>query len=370
MIKSGRSRVWFGWANANETRLLGRARQVATLLIQSRALVFQERHVVLEVPSTVGDIRIRRVVSCRDQPSGICHVDQEQGQSDGQLLHHRKFPLCYVAAVSWQILAAICVLLAREGKRAVCAVCLVPMAAVGRVGGLLGLARRVWLLLAWTLGVLTQGAVLEAEACLITREYKENTAARRPWKSAKKARRSIQKREDHGRTYSSQLSGPLLLLRDTRRTKLEDDWPECIFPQALFQPWRHLFTSMHRACLHAAMLSVYGHTRAPSHRPTRRNFTAVSAQAALFQAQAAARKLLSASCCTQVARHLSSSCSVHVALCKFPLRKTLGACVCAQDAQPELSCGGAPRTIRLRFRVAIFRSEPPGVHSTYYGFFA
>ena len=81
---------------------------------------------------------------------------------------------------------------------------------------------------------------------------------------------------------------------------------------------------------------------------------AVSAQAALLQA--AARKLLSASCCTQVARHLSSSCSVHVV--QVSLCKTLGACICAQDAQPELSCGGAPRTIRLRFRVAIFRSEP------------
>ena len=66
--------------------------------------------------------------------------------------------------------------------------------------------------------------------------------------------------------------------------------------------------------LHAAMLNVYDHVRAPSHCPTRGNM-AVSAQAALFQA--AARKLLSASCCTQVARHLSSSCSAHVALCKI-----------------------------------------------------
>ena len=125
----------------------------------------------------------------------------------------------------------------------------------------------------------------------------------------------------------------------------EGDWPESIFFfKRSLQPRGHLFTSMQRACLHAAMLNVYGHMRAPSHRPTRGNM-AVSAQAALFQA--AARKLLSASCCTQVARHLSSSCSVHVV--QVSLRKTLGACICAQDAQPELSCGGAPRTIRLRF---------------------
>ena len=69
----------------------------------------------------------------------------------------------------------------------------------------------------------------------------------------------------------------------------------------------------------AASVSARGNAqcvcmRAPSHRPTRGNM-AVFAQAALFQA--AARKLLSASCCTQVARHLSSSCSAHVALCKF-----------------------------------------------------
>ena len=112
-------------------------------------------------------------------------------------------------------------------------------------------------------------------------------------------------------------------------------------------------------CIDAASVSAR-HMRAPSHRPTRGNMP-VSAQAALFQA--AERKLLSASCCTQVSRHLSSSCSVHVV--QFSLRKTLGACIRAQDAQPELSCGGAARAIRLRFRVAIFRWEPPGVHSTY-----
>ena len=54
-------------------------------------------------------------------------------------------------------------------------------------------------------------------------------------------------------------------------TKTRDDWPESIFPQMLIQPRRHLFTSLRRACLHAAMLNVYGHMRAPSHRPTRGN---------------------------------------------------------------------------------------------------
>ena len=53
--------------------------------------------------------------------------------------------------------------------------------------------------------------------------------------------------------------------------KLEDDWPESIFPQVLIQPRRHLFTSLRRACLRAAMLNVHGHMRAPSHRPTRGN---------------------------------------------------------------------------------------------------
>ena len=138
---------------------------------------------------------------------------------------------------------------------------------------------------------------------------------------------------------------------------LEDDWPESIFPLSSLPAAETPFTSMRRACLRAAMLDVYGHMRAPSHRPTRGNM-AVSGQAALFQA--AARKLLSASCCTQVARHLSSSCSAHVV--QVSLRKTLGACICAQDAQPEPSCGGAPRTIRLRFRVAIFRSARSTLH--------
>ena len=95
---------------------------------------------------------------------------------------------------------------------------------------------------------------------------------------------------------------------------------------------------------------VWSH-ESSSHRPTRGNM-AVSAQAALFQA--AARKLLSK------LLHASGSTSAFKLRCsaQVSLRKTLSACICAQDAQPELSCGGAPRTIRLRFRVAIFWSKP------------
>ena len=55
------------------------------------------------------------------------------------------------------------------------------------------------------------------------------------------------------------------------KQELEDDWPKSIFPQVLIQPRRHLFTSLRRACLRAAMLNVYGHMRAPSHRPTKGN---------------------------------------------------------------------------------------------------
>ena len=75
-------------------------------------------------------------------------------------------------------------------------------------------------------------------------------------------------------------------------------------------------------------------------------------------------------CCAQVALckllHGGGSTSVFKLLCarysvQVSLRKTLGACICA-PAQPELSCGGAPRTIRCDF--------PAGVHSTYYAFFA
>ena len=73
---------------------------------------------------------------------------------------------------------------------------------------------------------------------------------------------------------ASFFSGPRKWLASFRplfnppKKKLEDDWPESIFPQVLIQLRRHLFTSLRRACLRAAMLSVYGHMRAPSHHPT------------------------------------------------------------------------------------------------------
>ena len=97
-------------------------------------------------------------------------------------------------------------------------------------------------------------------------------------------------------------------------------------PQALFRPRRHLFTSMRRACLHAAMLNVYGHMRVPSRRPKRGNM-AVSAQAALFQA--AARKLLSA-----VARKWLDIC-LQAVLCtllcaSFSPQDSRRLCLCAR----------------------------------------
>ena len=82
--------------------------------------------------------------------------------------------------------------------------------------------------------------------------------------------------------------------------KLEDDWPESIFPQALIQPRRHLLKSLRRACLRAAMLSVYGHMRAPSHRPT-------------FLSNCAARILTKVVCASCIV----PGCCAQVALCKL-----------------------------------------------------
>ena len=144
---------------------------------------------------------------------------------------------------------------------------------------------------------------------------------------------------------------------------------ESIFPQALFQPRRRLFTSMRRACLYAAKLSqcVWSHESSISSSYERKHGSVcASCSVPGCCVQVALCKLLHASGSTSVFKLFCARCSVQVSL----RRKTLGACICAQDAQPELSCGGAPRTIRLRFRGAIFRLEPPGVHSTYYGFFA
>ena len=76
--------------------------------------------------------------------------------------------------------------------------------------------------------------------------------------------------------------------RPPSQSKLEDDWPESIFPQALIQP-----------------------------RTAPRDFSRKwSAQAALFQA--AGRKLLSASCCTLL--HASALCKL---LCASALSKLL-----------------------------------------------
>ena len=105
----------------------------------------------------------------------------------------------------------------------------------------------------------------------------------------------------------------------------------------------------------AASVSARGDAQCvwSSHRPTRGN---MALRKLHCSRQVAFCKLLRASSSTSVFKLFCARCSVQVSL-----RKTLGACICAQDAQPELSCGGAPRTIRLRFRVAIFWSEPPGV---------
>ena len=91
--------------------------------------------------------------------------------------------------------------------------------------------------------------------------------------------------------------------------KLEDDWPESIFPQVLIQPQRHLFTSLRRACLRAAMLSVYAHMRAPSHHPT-----FLSNCAARFLTKVVCASCIVPGCCAQVAlcKLLRAS-----ALCKF-----------------------------------------------------
>ena len=97
---------------------------------------------------------------------------------------------------------------------------------------------------------------------------------------------------------------------------LEDNWPESIFPQVLIQPRRHLFTSLRRACLRAAMLSVYGHMRAPSHHPT-----FLSNCAARFLTKVVCASCIVPGCCAQVAlckllHAAARKCSVQVALRK------------------------------------------------------
>ena len=113
----------------------------------------------------------------------------------------------------------------------------------------------------------------------------------------------------------------------TRQKKLEDDWPESIFPQVLIQPRRHLFTSLRRACLRAAMLSVYGHMRAPSHHPT-------------FLSNCAARFLTKVVCASCIV----PGCCAQVALCKLLRASALCKLLCA-SALSKLLCASALRQL-------------------------
>ena len=164
-------------------------------------------------------------------------------------------------------------------------------------------------------------------------------------------------------------------------SELEDDWPESIFRQVLIQLRRHLSTSLRRACLRAAMLSVYGHMRAPSHHPTflsncaARILTKVvcascvvpgcCAQVALcklLRARAlckllcasALSKLLCASALRQLLRASAlRMCSAQVGLCKLLCASALCNWCCR-------SCGGVLRVLRLYLKVAILRPELRG----------
>ena len=191
--------------------------------------------------------------------------------------------------------------------------------------------------------------------------------------------------------------------------KLEDDWPESIFPQVLIQPRRHLFISLRRACLRAAMLSVYGHMRAPSHHPTflsncaARFLTKVVCASCIvpgFCAQVALCKLLRASAlckllcasalskllCARALRQLLRAsalrmCSVQVGLCKLLCASALCKCsvqvalrklLCASDsAQVALrkccrSCGNVLRVLRLYLKSCDFQAGAAGMCSAYY----
>ena len=85
-----------------------------------------------------------------------------------------------------------------------------------------------------------------------------------------------------------------------------------------------------------------------------------AAQAALLKA--AARKLLSASCCAQTARHLSSNCSVHVAL-----RKLLSATCSTLVPVHKMLCLRCAHTLRvLRNRRYKIPAGAAGGRSAYY----
>ena len=122
-----------------------------------------------------------------------------------------------------------------------------------------------------------------------------------------------------------------------KKKNLEDDWPESIFPQALIQPRRHLFTSLRRACLRAAMLSVYGHMRAPSHHPT-----FLSDCAARFLTKVVCASCIVPGCCAQVAlckllHAAARKCSVQVA----PLRASCSAQVLCASCSAQALCACA-----------------------------
>ena len=103
----------------------------------------------------------------------------------------------------------------------------------------------------------------------------------------------------------------------------------------LIQLWGHPFTSLRRACLRAAMLSVYGHMRAPSHHPT-----FLSNCAARFLTKVVCACCIVPGCCAQVALckllRASALCKL---LCASALSKLLCASVCAScSAQALCAC--------------------------------
>ena len=101
------------------------------------------------------------------------------------------------------------------------------------------------------------------------------------------------------------------------------------FPQVLIQlrMRRHLFTSLPRACLRAAMLSVYGRMRAPSHHPT-------------FLSNCAARLLTKVVCASCIV----PGCCAQVALCKLLRASALCKLLCA-SALSKLLCASALRQL-------------------------
>ena len=143
------------------------------------------------------------------------------------------------------------------------------------------------------------------------------------------------------------------------------------FPQALIQPRRHLFTSLRRACLRAAMLSVYGHMRAPSHHPT-----FLSNCAARFLTKVVCASCIVPGCCAQVAlckllHAAARKCSVQVALRKCSEQVALRKCsapVAPRKRFAHVLCASCSaqvarnvlRVLFLYLKVAIFQPELRG----------